>query len=157
MVGQILILRIRETMKWLSIMASKQTGPFHDLVVNYCCSVTQSCPTLCNLIDCSTPVFPVLPHLLKFAQTHVHWISDVIQPSHPVSPPSPPALNLSQHQGLFQWIGSSHQVAQVLELQLQHPVLPVNIGCKQWQKKGINEQVEKVGGSSPGDHDGQYC
>ena len=120
MVGQILILRIRETMKWLSIMASKQTGPFHDLVVNYCCSVTQSCPTLCNLIDCSTPVFPVLPHLLKFAQTHVHWISDVIQPSHPVSPPSPPALNLSQHQGLFQWIGSSHQVAQVLELQLQH-------------------------------------
>ena len=157
MVGQILILRIRETMKWLSIMASKQTGPFHDLVVNYCCSVTQSCPTLCNLIDCSTPVFPVLPHLLKFAQTHVHRISDVIQPSHPVSPPSPPALNLSQHQGLFQWIGSSHQVAQVLELQLQHPVLPVNIGCKQWQKKGINEQVEKVGGSSPGDHDGQYC
>ena len=73
MVGQILILRIRETMKWLSIMASKQTGPFHDLVVNYCCSVTQSCPTLCNLIDCSTPVFPVLPHLLKFAQTHVHY------------------------------------------------------------------------------------
>ena len=56
----------------------------------------------------------------EFAQTHVHWVSDAIQPFHPLSPPSPPALNLSQHQGLFQWVGSSHQVAKVLELQLQH-------------------------------------
>ena len=62
---------------------------------------------------------PVLHHLLEFAQTHVHWVSDAIQPSHPLLPPLPPALNLSQHQDLFQWIGSSQQVAKVLELQLQ--------------------------------------
>ena len=82
--------------------------------------VAKLCPTLCNLIDRSTPSFPVLHYLLKFAQTHVHWVSDAIQPSHPLSPSSPPALNLSQHQGLFQWVGSSRQVAKVLELQLQH-------------------------------------
>ena len=75
---------------------------------------------LCDPIDCSKPGFPVLHHLLEFAQTHVHWVSDAIQPSHPLSPPSPSALNLSQHQGLFQWVSSSHQVAKVLELQLQH-------------------------------------
>ena len=62
---------------------------------------------------------PVLHHLLEFAQTHVHWVSDAIQPSHPLLPPLPPALNLSQHQDLFQWVGSSHQVAKVLELQHQ--------------------------------------
>ena len=61
-----------------------------------CCSVAQSCPTLCDPMDCSTPGFPVLHYLLKFAQTHVHWLSDAIQPSHLLSPPSPPALNLSQ-------------------------------------------------------------
>ena len=66
------------------------------------------------------PGFPVLHYLLEFAQTHVHWIRDSIQPSPPLSPPSPPALNLSQHQGLFQWVGSSEQMAKVLELQLQH-------------------------------------
>ena len=64
--------------------------------------------------------FPVLHHRPEFAQTHVNWVSDAIQPSHPLSSPSPPALNLSQHQGLFQWVGSSHQVAKVLELQLQY-------------------------------------
>ena len=58
-------------------------------------------------MDCSTPGFPVLHHLLEFAQTHVHWVSDAIQPSHPLLPPSPPALNLSQHQGLFQWVDSA--------------------------------------------------
>ena len=84
------------------------------------CSVTQSHPTICNPIDCSTPGFPVLHCLLEFAQTQVHWVSDAIQPSHPLSPPSPPALNLSQHQGLFQWVGSSHQVAKVLEFWLHH-------------------------------------
>ena len=84
------------------------------------CSVTQSCPTLCNPMDCSTPGFPVLHYLLEFAQTHIHWVSDAIQPSHPLSPPSPPAFNLSQHHGLFQWDGSSHWVTKVLELQLQH-------------------------------------
>ena len=75
--------------------------------------------SLCPM-DCSMPGFPVFYHLPEFAQTEVHWVSDAIQPSHPLSPSSPPALNLSQHQGLFQWIGSSYQVAKVLELQLQH-------------------------------------
>ena len=84
-----------------------------------CCSVTKSCPTLCYLMDCSTPGFPVLHCLLEIVQTHVHWVDDAIQPSHPLSPPSPPALNLSQHQGLFQWVSSSHQVAKVWELQHQ--------------------------------------
>ena len=62
-------------------------------------------------MDCSTPGFPVLHYLLEFAQTHVRWVDDAIQPSHPLLPPSPPAFNLSQHQGLFQWVGSLHQVA----------------------------------------------
>jgi len=81
-----------------------------------CCSVTQSCPTLCASVDCSTPGFPVLHHLPELAQIHIHWVGDAIQPSHPLLPPSLPALNLSQHQGLFQWGGSSYQVAKVLEL-----------------------------------------
>ena len=67
-----------------------------------CCSVAQSCPTLCDPTDCSTPGFPVLHYLQEFAQTHVHLVDDAIQPSHPLSPHIPPALNLSQHQGLFQ-------------------------------------------------------
>ena len=76
--------------------------------------------TLCDPMDCSTPGFPVLHYFPEFAKTHVHWISDATPPSHPLSPPSPPAFNLFQHQGLFQWAGSSHQVAKGLELQLQH-------------------------------------
>ena len=83
-------------------------------------SVTQSCPTLCNPMDCSTPGFHVHHQLLELVQTHVHWVSDTIQPSHPLSSPFPPAFNLSQHQGLFKWVSSSNQVAKVLELQLQH-------------------------------------
>ena len=86
----------------------------------YCCSVAKSCPTRCDPVDCSTPGFPILHYLLEFAQTHVHWVGDAIQPSHPLSPPSPLVLNLPQHQGLFQWVSSSHQVAKVLALQLQH-------------------------------------
>ena len=68
-------------------------------------------------MDCSTPDFPVHHYLLECTQIHVHWVSDAIQPSHPLSSPSPPAFNLPQHPGLFQWVGSSHQVAKVLELQ----------------------------------------
>ena len=83
-------------------------------------SVTQSCPTLCNPMDCSMPGLPVHHQLLGFTQTHVHWVGDAIQPSHPLLSPSSPAFNLSQHQGLFQWVSSSHQVAKVLECQLQH-------------------------------------
>ena len=81
-----------------------------------CCSVAQSCLIPCDPMDCSTPGFTVLHCLPEFAQTHVLWVSDAIQPSHPLSPPSPPALSLSQHQNLFQWVGSSHQMAKVLEL-----------------------------------------
>ena len=71
-------------------------------------------------MDCSTPGLPAHQKFLELAQTHVHQVSDAIQPSHPVSSPSPPAFNLSQHQGLFQWVSSLDQVAKVLELQLQH-------------------------------------
>ena len=83
-------------------------------------SVAQSCSTLCNLMDCSTPGFPVHHKLPELAQTHVHRVGDAIQPPHPRSSPSFPAFNLSQHQGLFKWVSSSHQVANVLEFQLQH-------------------------------------
>ena len=79
-------------------------------------------------MDCSRPGLPVHHQLQEFTQTHVHWVGDVIQPSHPLSFPSPPAFHLSQHQGLFHWVSSSHQVAKVLEFQLQHQsfwVLPI--------------------------------
>ena len=84
-----------------------------------CCSVALTCRTLCNLMDYSMPHFPVLHCLLEFVQAHVHWVSDAIQPSHPLSSTSL-ALSLSQHQDLFQWAGSLHQAAKVLELQLLH-------------------------------------
>ena len=86
----------------------------------YNTSVAQSCLTLCNPMDCSTPGFPVHHQLPELAQTHIHWVSDAIQPSHPLLSLSPPAFNLCQHQVLFQWVSSLHQVAKVLELQLQH-------------------------------------
>ena len=73
-----------------------------------------------DTMDHSTPGFPVHHQLLEFTQTHLHWIGDAIQPSHPLSSLSPPAFNLSQHQGIFKWVLSSHQVAKVSELQLQH-------------------------------------
>ena len=78
-------------------------------------SVTQSCPPLCNLMDCSTPGLPVHHQLLEFTQTLVHWVSNAIQSSHPLSSPSPLTFNLSQHQGLFKTVSSSYQVARVLE------------------------------------------
>ena len=96
-------------LKWLSM---------HPQSVQFS-SVAQSCPTLCDPMDCSTPGLPVHHQLPEFTQTHVHWVSDAIQPSHPLSSPSPPAFNLSQYQGLFQWVSSSHQVAKGLEFQLQ--------------------------------------
>ena len=83
-------------------------------------SVTQSCMTVCYPMDCSTPGFPVRQQLLELTQTQVHRVSDAIKPSHPLSSPSPPAFNLAQHQGLSQWVTSSHQVAKILEFQLQH-------------------------------------
>ena len=83
-------------------------------------SVAQSCPTLCDPMNHSTPGLPVPHKFPESTQTHVHQVGDAIQPSHPLSSPSPPALNLSQHQGLFKWVSSLHQVAKVLGFQLQH-------------------------------------
>ena len=87
-------------------------------------SVTQSCLTFCNPMDYSMTGFSVLHQLPKLAQTHVHRVSDTIQPFHPLSSPSP-AFDLSQHQGLFQWVSSSHQAVKVSEFQLQRL-------CFQW-------------------------
>ena len=85
-----------------------------------CCLVIESCLTLYDPVDCSTPGFPILHYRPELAQTHVHWVGDAIQPPHPLSPPAPPAFSLSQHQGLFQWVSSSQEVVMVLELQRQH-------------------------------------
>ena len=92
-------------------------------------SVAQSCPTLCDPMNRSTPGLPVHHQLLEFTQSHVHQVGNAIQPSHPLSSPSPPALKPSQHQSLFQWVNSSNKVAKVLEFQLniipskEHPGL----------------------------------
>ena len=83
-------------------------------------SVAWSCLTLCDPMDCSMPGLPVHHQLPDLAHTHVHRVSDAIQPSHPLLYPSPPTFNISQHQDLFKWVSSSHQVAKVLEFQLQH-------------------------------------
>ena len=90
-------------------------------------SVAQSCLTLCNPMDCSTPGFPVHHQLWELTQTHACWVGDGIQPSHALSSPSPPTFSLSQNQGLFKWVSSSHQVAKVLKFQLPPWVLPMNI------------------------------
>ena len=83
-------------------------------------SVAQSCLNFWDPMDCSTPGLPVHHQLQDFTQTHVHWVGDTIQPSHPLSSPSLPVFNLSQYQGLFKWVSSLHEVAKVLEFQLQH-------------------------------------
>ena len=89
-----------------------------DPLSNQIRSVAQSCPTFCDPMNCSTPGLPVHHQLPEFTQTHVHRVSDAIQPSHPLSSPSLLAPNPSQHQSLFQWVNSSHEVAKVLEFQL---------------------------------------
>ena len=108
---------------WVSYWTSSaRVSPYVNLrqfTLLYYCSIAQSCPTLCHPMDCSKPGFPVLHYLPELAQTHVCWVDDATQPSHPLLPPYPPALNLSQHQGLFQWVGSLNQVPK-LKLQLQH-------------------------------------
>ena len=88
----------------------------YDLAQSF--SSAQSCPTLCDPMNRSTPGLPVHHHLQEFTHSHVHRVSDAIQPSHPLSSPSPPAPNPSQHQSLFQWVNSLHEVAKVLEFQL---------------------------------------
>ena len=85
-------------------------------------SVTQSCPTLCNPMDCSMPGLLVHHQLPEFTQTHVHWVGNAIQLSHLLLSPSSPAFNFFQHQGLFQWVISSHHVAKVLKLQLEYGI-----------------------------------
>ena len=110
---------------WLNVHESEQCPEDSEKQESLACcslqfsSVAQSCPTLCDRRNCSTPGFPFHHKLLRVSQTHVHQVSDVIQPSYPLSSPSPPAFSPSQHQGLFQWISSSHQVAKVLKLQHQ--------------------------------------
>ena len=105
---------ITEQLNWtisllLIFRYSWQFFPFMSVQFS---SVAQLCPTLCDPMNCSTPGLPVHHQLPEFTQTHVHWVSDAIQPSHPLSSPSP-APNPSQHQSLFQWINSSHEVARV--------------------------------------------
>ena len=103
--------------------------------MHFCsCSVTKSCLTLQDPMHCSMPSFPVLHHLPECTQTHVHWVGDVIQPSHPLLSPSPPALNLSQQQGLFQWVSSS-QHGQSIAISALASVLPMNI--QEWFPLGL--------------------
>ena len=100
-------------LKYVSFLIS----PF---ATHCCCSVAQSCSIVFDPMDCSTPGLPVHHQLPEFTQTQVYWVGDAIQPSHPLSSPSPPTFNLLQHQGLFQQVSSLHLVAEVLEFQLQH-------------------------------------
>ena len=105
---------------WTKKSKEKTDGPqILNLSVQFS-SVAQSCRTLCEPMNCSTPGLPVHHQLPEFTQTHVHWVGNAIQPSHLLSSPSPPAPNPSQQQGLFQWVNSSPEVAKVLEFQLQH-------------------------------------
>ena len=97
-------------------------------------SVAESCPTLCNPMNRSTPGLPVHHQLPESNQTHVHRVGDVIQPSHPLWSLSPPALNLSQHQGLFKWVSSLHQVAKILMFPASTSVLPMN--TQEWSPLG---------------------
>ena len=113
---------------WFRYRLTKKTNPDGKCKLTYICknclvqfsSVTQSCLTLCSPMDCSTPGLCVHHKLPEFTQTHVHWVGDAIQPSHPLSSPSPSIFNFSQHQGLFKWVSSLYQVAKGLEFQLQH-------------------------------------
>ena len=120
----------RQELEWITMPFSKGSSWHKDLThVSYvscigtqvlCHLVSQSCLTPCDPMDCSMPGFPVHHHLPELAQTYVHRVGDAIYTSNPLSFPYLPAFNLSKHQGLFQWVSSSHQVAKVLKLQLQH-------------------------------------
>ena len=110
-------------------------------------SVAQSCPTLCDPMNHNTPGLPVQQQLLESTQTHIHWVDDAVQPSHPLSSLFSPTFNLSQHQGLLKWVSSSHQVAKVLEFPASTSVLPMNsqdwfplgwTGCISLQSKGLS-------------------
>ena len=120
------VFRVVKIRKQSKLLSADKLGKKMRLIHTYIqwntqfCSVAQSCPTLCDPMNHSTPGLPVHHQLPEFIQTHAHRVCDAIQPSHPLSPPSPPAPNPSQQQGLFQWVSSSHQVAKVLKFQLQH-------------------------------------
>ena len=127
------------------IISKKKTALCSSKIKHQFSPVTQSCPTLCDPMDCSTPGFPVHHQLRELVQTHVHRVGDAIQPSHPLSSPSLPDFNHSQHQGLFKWVSSSHQVAQSIGASAS--VLPMNIqdwlplGWTGWislQSKGLS-------------------
>ena len=123
------------TYSWLGTPWGLAEGPMLILWLQLCCSVDQSCLALCDPVDCSTPSSPVLHHLPEFAETQVPWVHDAIQPFGPLSSPSPPAFNPSQDQGFSQWLGSSHQVAKVLELQPPHQSLQwtdCSNACSMW-------------------------
>ena len=107
--------RTRWTKEWRSIWETRKI--YWGVKIQFS-SVAQSCPTLCDPMNHSMPGLPVYHQLPEFTQTHIHWVSDAIQPSHPLSSPSPPAPNPFQHQSLVQWVNSSHEVAKVLEFQL---------------------------------------
>ena len=100
-----------------------------------CHLVNKLCLAICDPMDCSMPGLPVLHQLLEFTQTRFHWVGDAVQPSHPLSLPSPHALNLSQHQSLFQWVGSSHQGTKVSEFQLYCGGFTQWVGLDNWLVK----------------------
>ena len=130
----------------VSCIAGRLAEPWGKPSLDQFSSVPWLCPTLCDPMDCSTPGLPVHHQLPEFTQTHVHRVNDAIHPSHPLLSLSPLAPSPSQHQGLFKWVSSSHQVAIVLEFQLQHP-----LGWTGWislQSKGfsrvfLNTTVQK--------------
>ena len=129
-------------MDWFDLLTVQ--GIYFEVKVK----VTQSCPTLCNSMVCSTPGFPVHHQLPELTQTHIHRIGDTILSFHPLLPPSLLAFNLSQHQGLFKWVSSSHQVDKLLGVSASASVCPVNIqdwfplGWTGWislQSKGLSK------------------
>ena len=114
-----IILSLATISAFLKSVSALQISSFVSFPFQFS-SVTQLCLTPWNPTNCSMPGLPVHYQFPEFTQTHVHWVSDAIQPSHPLLSPSPPAPNLSWHQGLFKWVSSLHQVGKVLEFQLQH-------------------------------------
>ena len=146
---------VRET--WVA-MSPKTRDSISSSSVQFS-SVTRSCPTLCDPMNRSTPGLPVHHQLPEFTQTRIHWVGDAIQPSHPLLFPSPPAPNPSQHQSLFQWVNSLHEVAKVLDFQLQHHSLQRNpradllqnglVGspCKDSQESSPTPQFKSINSS----------
>ena len=123
--------KLREIPRATQKLTSCLTAGTCNILWFYSCpvqfsSIAQSCPTLCNTMNRSTPGLPVHHQLPELTQTHVYWVSDTIQPFHPLSSPSPPAFNLSQYQGLFKWVSSSHEVAKNIGVSASTSVLPMN-------------------------------